>query len=348
MAAPTLYYGPGKVAHTFAGTVYILHAEGEAGMVNINVNTKVTPRYNASYGYTASTIDDVTGRITLTPFDCWALLPVLYPTYLGVTTGSNSAALLCGTRPFDVAAGAANGCAPTLVWTPDGRTYRAVRTAIIRPPGMHLGVGKPLFTAMDIGALMDPALAIGAGGELFDTSAHAAGSAGTTGIVESSASDPSGSGTVPAYGTTDFINGHWTGAWGAISNFTALDAEDGWELVVDARYSMKQSQGRTYHCTFDGVRFMVKARLTGPTHTQLLAKVTALAQGAVLTEGSAADLVLSGPSSKTLTLKNCEAVIEAGGFEFGGTKLGTGEVAFVPKLVAGSGAVPAAALVFSA
>ena len=350
MSAPIQYYGPGKVACTYAGSTYILHAEGEAGQVNLDVKEKVNRRYNATYGYAGATQDDAVASIRLTPFDSWSILPVLFPAYLGVTCGSTTtAALLCGSRPFDLAAGAANGCAPTTIWTPDGRLYRVVRTAMTKPPGMKLGVGHALYTGMEITGLMDPALLMGAGGELLDTAAHVAGTAGTTGIVESAASDPSVSGSIPPYGNPDFINGYWTGAWGAITNFTTLDAEDGWELMVNAKYTPRSSQGRTYHYTFDGVEFMVKARLTGPSHTQLLAKVMGLGQGAVITESSPADLVLSGPSSKTITLKACKAVMESGGAEFGGSKLGTGEVAFISKQIFGGAAVaPAASLVFSA
>jgi hypothetical protein len=39
------------------------------------------------------------------------------------------------------------------------------------------------------------------------------------------------------------------------------------------------------------------------------------------------DLALSGPNGKSITLKNADVV--GAGFEFGGTRLGTGEIGFV-------------------
>jgi hypothetical protein len=55
-------------------------------------------------------------------------------------------------------------------------------------------------------------------------------------------------------------------------------------------------------------------------------------------------LVLTGPSSKTITVKQTE--IKGAGFEFGGTKLGTGEIGFVSKMNFAAGA-PQPLLVFS-
>jgi hypothetical protein len=62
-------------------------------------------------------------------------------------------------------------------------------------------------------------------------------------------------------------------------------------------------------------------------------------------EGAATDLVLSGPSAKTITLKNCEVKTNAG-FEFGGQRLQTGECAFV-RSVSFAGGVGAPVLLFS-
>ena len=353
MSAPLQYSGPGQVAQSIGSgpVVYIYQAEGENGQVKLEVNQKRTRRSTAIHGYLKSTLEDETARISLTPFDSWAILPALFPAYLGITTaGTNGTAgvLAIGTRPHDIAAGAANGTAPTTIWTPDGRLYRVVRTAITKPPGMRLGVGQPLFTGMEITGLADPAMTLGQGGELLDTAAHVAGTGTATGITESGASNPAAGGTFPAYGVPDFVNGYWSGAWGAVAGFTTLDAEDGWSLEIDAKYSPLISQKRTYHYKLDSIEFMVKARLTGPTHTQLAAKALAFAAGAVLTQGSATDLILTGPSSKTVTLKDCTVYLEGQGFEFGGTKLATGEVAFVTKLDFTSSATPNPGLVFSA
>lgn len=343
MSAPTLYSGPGQVAMASQGSTYILQAEGENGAVKLGWVGKRTKRMSAMFGLHKSTLDDAMVKLDITPFDSWALLPALYPPYLGITTaGGTTSAFLNGIRPHDFAAGtagavSANGKAATTVYTNDGRLYNIVRSAITKHPGMKLGVGQPLFTGMEITGLADAAVALGASGAII------AGNA----ITESGGSNNALVGSVPAYGVPDFINGHWTGAWGSVTGYTALDAEDGWELTVEAKYSPLMVQKRTYHFKLDSVEVTVKARLTGPTHTQLLGKIAAQTLGSVLTEGSATDLVLTGPGSKTITLKDCEVFFEGDGFEFGGTKLGTGSVVFVTQTDFTTG-VPGPYLEFSA
>ena len=343
MSAPILYSGPGQVVSAIQGSSYGFQAEGENGQIKLDFMEKRTRRSNALFGYAKSTLDDQTAKISFTPFDSWALLPALFPKYLGIGTGGSAASgLQIGIRPHDWAAGtggnvSANANAATTIFTPDGRLYSVVRTAITKHPGLKLGVGMPLFTGMEITGLADASLALGA------TSAIITGNA----ITESSASNNAAAGTVPAYAIPDFINGHWTGAWGSVTGFTALDAEDGWEIAVDAKYSPLTVQKRTYHMKLDTVEIVCKARLTGQTHTQLAGKVLAHTLGGVLTEGSATNLVLSGPSSKTITLYDTEVFMEGSGFEFGGTKLGTGDVAFVTQIDFTTGA-PGPAMVFSA
>lgn len=343
MPSPTLYSGPGQVAASFQGTTYVLQADGENGAIKLDLMEKRTRRSSGMFGYHKSTLEDQMAKISLTPFDSWALLPYLFPPYLGITTaGGTTSAFLNGIRPHDYAAGtagavSANGKAATTIWTPDGRLYSVVRTAPTKPPGMKLGVGQPLFTAMEIVGLADAAVALGASGAIITANA----------ITESGGSNNAGAGSAPAYGVPDFINGHWTGAWGSITGFTALDPEDGWTLDMQAKFSPLTVQKRTYHYKLDSVEVIVKGRLTGPTHTQLAGKILAHTLGGVLTEGSATDLVLTGPSSKTITLKDCEVFLEGAGFEFGGTKLGTGEVAFVTQADFTNG-VPGPFLEFSA
>jgi hypothetical protein len=339
MSAQTVYSGPGKVMTTLNGTntavKYNFHAEGENGKVDLKVIEKRDQRSTGTHGYLRSTLADQFAELTLTPFDSWALLPALFPTYLGVTTGSNTGKLVIGTRPHDFAKDfvtvTPNGKAPTTVWTPDGRLYTLARTAIVQHPGMKLGVGQPLYDAMKITGLWDAADAPGGTAANFLTN------------TESGSGDPDAAGFTP-----DFVNGHWTGAWGSVTGFTGMEVEDFWQLTVQAKYSPLTIQKLTRHMKLDSVEFTIKGRLAGPTHTQILAQVNTHSLGATLGEGTAADLVLTGPSSKTVTLKDAEVFLDNSGFEFGGTKLGTGEVAFVSKVdFSGTPSLPAPALVFS-
>ncbi len=344
MSAQTLYSGPAKAIMSLGATPtptdYQIQPEGENGALAIAIDTQTTQRASAMFGRMRETLDDVTAKITTTPFDSWELLPILFPAFIGVKVGLTAAALMIGARPHDQAAGSANGTAPTKIWTPDGRLYNMVRTAITKHPGMKLGVSQPLFEGIEITCLGDPTKNIGDAGFIL------AGSA----ITESGAADPlagvfQGASTGSGATGPDFVNGHWTAAWGAITGFTAMEAEDYFQLVVDVKYSPLTVQKCTRHMKLDSVNYMVKFRPAGPTHTQIAGKVLAQTLGATLAEGSATDLVLTGPSSKTITLKDAE--IKGAGFEFGGTRLGTGEVGFVNKMDFTTGA-PTSLLEFSA
>ena len=321
----TIYAGPGKV---YIGTLG-LQPDGVNGAIKATVDEKTSVRASAMYGEMFETLDDVTGKITTTPFDNWNLLPTLLPTFLGVTTavgtGFGSGVLAIGTNPFT------GTKVPVGVYTPDGRLYNFVRGAITKHPAMKFLPGAPLFSEIEISALGD--LAKNPGDSAFLITGNA--------ITESGATDPDTTG----FGVADYGQTHWTAAWGSIAGFTGMEAEDGWELVSDVKYNFYTVQKVTRLAKLSSARFMLKGRIVGPTHTQLLGKVLAHTSGGILTEGSSTDLVLTGSNSKAVTLKNCE--VKGAGFEFGGTKLGTGEIGFVTNVVVSGGVAPAS-LIFSA
>ena len=272
----------------------------------------------------------ITATINVTPFDNWGLLSTLYPAYLGVSVGATPGVLAIGTRPH----GAAN--APTKIFAADGRLYFFVRTAITKHPDLKLGVGEPLFGACEITALGDPSLNPGTPGYLINANT----------ITESGATDPGG-----PMGMSDFIRGAWTGAWGTLTGWggdagAPLQAEDAWTIQFQVKYSPLKVQRVTRHFKLDSVAIMAKCRLVGPTHTQMVTELASHTSGSLYGTGTnAADLILTGPGSKTITLKQAE--VRGAGFEFGGTKLGTGEVGFVNLMKFTSGA-PQPLLVFSA
>lgn len=347
MSAPILYSGPGKVIQTYASHPYDYQADGENGQIKLAIAGKRTKRSTAMLGYIRSTLDDETVHLSLTPFDSWKILPALFPGYLGIDTSAiangAAAALVIGTRPHDIAAGTVNTGATTTVWTPDGRLYTIFRTAITKHPVLKLGVGMPLYGDMEITGLVDAASPIGTASKLI-TSIQGPNDTGAA-----AAADPD----VGNY-ALDFVNGYWTGSWNSI---TGIDAEDGWELMVDAKYSPLTVQKRTYHYKLDSVEVSVKARLSGPAHSVLMTNTlnnTAQVAGATIQNAvnTPAPLVLTGPagltgSAKTITVTDCQVFFEGGGFEFGGTKLGTGEVVFVSKVDITSG-LPTSVLTFSA
>lgn len=334
MSAQTLYSGPGKLFFNGVG----FQADGENGQINCTLDEKTTQRGTAMFGRLLETLDDQIVKIAMTPFDSWGILGALFPTILGVTTtagavtnGAGTGLLAVGTRPHDFAAGSVNGLAAAKIFTSDGRLYNWVRAAMTKHPEMKLGVGQTLFGGAELTCLGDPGANPGSSGFIL------AGNA----ITETAATDPDSTG----FALTDFVNGAWVGAWGAVTGFTAMQAEDYWTLVTDVKYSPLTVQKITRHMKLDSAAFMIKARIAGPTHTQIVGKILAHTSGQILKETSAVDLVLTGPASKTITLKGCE--IKGAGFEFGGTRLGTGEVGFVTETAFASG-VPAPTLLFSA
>lgn len=332
MAAQTVYAGPGKVV--FNGVAY--QADGENGQVSLVVDEPTTQRGTAFHGRLFETLNDQVAKLSFTPFDQWGILGALFPAFLGVTTsagsvtnGAGAGVLAIGSRPHDKASGSANGLANAKVFAFEGRLYTMIRGAMTKHPSLKLGVGVSLYDAVEITGLGDPAKF--PGDTDFLVSAP----------TESSASDPDSTG----FATTDFVNGKWLGAWGALTGFTVVEPEDFWTLVPEVKYSTLTVEKLSRHMKLDSSAFMLKCRPVGPTHTQILAQVLAHTHGQILKRSSEIDMVLTGPSSKTITLKRVE--IKGAGFEFGGTRLGTGEVGFVTNAAFTSGA-PNPSLIFSA
>ena len=322
----TYYSGPGKTYFNSVG----LQAEGENGQIVATLEEKTNPVATSQFGRIGETLIDQTAKVAMTPFDNWGLLATLFPAFLGVTVGATTGALVIGTRPHTA------GNVPLKIWTPDGRIYPFVRAAITKHPDIKLGPNTPLFGATEFTCLGDPTKNPG------DSAFLVTGNA----ITETGGSDPGGAMTM-----ADFVRGNWTAAFGTLAGFggdggATLEAEDYWTITSEVKYSALTVQGVTRHMKLDSVAFMAKARLVGPTHTQLLTELLSHTSGSLFgSNTNAADLVLTGPSSKTVTLKQSE--VKGAGFEFGGTKLGTGEVGFVNKMTFTAGA-PQPLLIFSA
>jgi hypothetical protein len=330
--AQTFYTGPAK---TFLGVNSVaLQANGASGAVKATIQTKTADAGTGQFGKIGEIVTDILAEIDVTPFDSWHLLPTLLPPWLGVTTasgtGAAAGALVIGTRPH----GAANQ--PCKIFTPDGRLYNFVRAAITGHPSLKLSSSEPLFGGVKITALGDPTLLAGANGFLL---------AGN-GITETGGADPGDPFTLG-----DFVRGRWTGAWGILAGFggdaaSVLEGEDGWEIVPEIKYHAVTVQGLTRHMVLDSVSFMAKCRPVGPTQSEIAGALLAYTLGQRLgASANVADLVLTGPNAKTITLKNCD--LKGAGFEFGGTKLGNGELGWVAGMTFNTGA-PQPELIFSA
>lgn len=296
---------------------YGLFSEGENGPITIAINQESDRISTGMYGHVGESQANASASITLTPTDNWNNLGLLFPAYLGGSVGALPGALEIGKRPH----GTVN--VPAVVWTPDGRLYTFPRSAVVRPPSLHLGVGKALFGEMEIIAIGDATKNLGEAGFLYT-------------LVESAGVDPGGE-----FSMDDFIRGRWTGVWGDGTGATAgfgggaggvpVEAEDEWTIETEVKFSPLTVQKLVRGYKLDSVRFMARVRPYGPTHTQINT-ATGINSSRTLGSrfGTTSDLVLTGPGAKTITLKNAD--VKGAGFDFGGTKLGTGEIGFVNEM----------------
>lgn len=335
MNSTNYYAGPGKLYFNSKG----FQAQGENSTINASLDEKTSAVGAGQFGEMGETVDDQLIKISTTPFDDWSLLTTLFPTMLGVSTAALTGLLRVGARPHEAqritSAGALTTAMPAQIWTPDGQLYNFVRSAITKPPEVKLGPGTPLFGQIELTCLGDPTKNPG------DSDFLVSGNA----ITETAAPDPGG-----PMSLANFVRGKWTGAYGTGAGFggdsgASLEAEDFWTIVPNVKYNTHTVQKVSRQMTLASANFMIKARLFGPTHSQLLAKLLSGGSGYLKGSTGGVDLVLSGPASKTITLKNCE--VKGAGFEFGGSRLRTGEVGFIPLQVFTAG-VPQPKLIFSA
>lgn len=328
----TIYAGPGKAYFNSVG----FQANDTNGSISAKTLQDVDPVAVSMFGRVGYLQGNVIETVDLTPFDNWGLLPTLFPTWLGVTTGTNTGALIIGQRPHNpLVAGTPAADAALKIWTPDGRLYTFPRSAITKHPDINLGANKPLFGPMQFTNILASSKKLG-DAAAFHT------------VTESAAADPGG-----AFITTDFERGAWYGAWGTVAGFGGdagdpLEGEDGFIISTAVKYSPLPVQKLVRAYKLDEVYFMFKCRPYGPTHTQITTNIginNGRTLGTFVPTSAAADLVLTGPNSKTVTLKNADIV--GAGFDFGGTKLGSGEIGFVHKVTFTTGA-PQPSLIFSA
>lgn len=293
MQRQSLYSGPGKI---YMSNV-VLWPQGENGEINLAVNQATDEVGSGMHGHVDDTVADTTVGVSVTPFDNWGALGLLYPAYIRT--------VVVGTRIFTAAD------VPCKIWTPDQRLYTIAAAAVTRHPDLQLGVGQPLFGQATITGVIGNNKAIGDANAFY-----------TLALAQA---DPGGQMTL-----ADFIRGPWVGAWGAVAGFGAVESEENWTISVEARYKPLVVGKLTRDMELLGVRIMARTRPVGPTQAQIDTQLKIQSAGGALGRrlgASGADLVLTGPAGKTITLKNASLV--TAGYDFGGTKLGNGEIGFV-------------------
>ena len=335
-----IYSGPGKVYFNSKS----LHAQGENGQVKMTLEQKTAAVAQAELGRASETFEDVNAKISVTPFDDYSLLATLFPKNLGVSTPALTGALKIGAYAHDasfVTSGVTATAAkvPLYVWCADGSEYFLVRGAITKHPDIMLGASTPLFGSCEftcIGDSADPTTPLlpGASGYLFAATPM-------SGVYE-----PSGSGGTAnadpdaSFAWTNFIRERWTGDYGPIAagtgtvtgltGFTTLESEDSWTISVNAKYSPIYCQKILMHMKLDSVEVVAKAKIVGPTHSQILATMLAPATSRLSGSRMANQtygLQLTSATGKKVTLNNCE--LKGAGITTGGTNVRAGEVGFV-------------------
>jgi hypothetical protein len=145
-------------------------------------------------------------------------------------------------------------------------------------------------------------------------------------------------------GTAVLGRQEFTAAWGSIAGFTSFQAQDKWTISHELKLEAVTIQGRTRAFKLASYRVMAKCKPLGPTMSQvdaaLYAQGTGAAGGGRLST-NAANLVITGSSSMTVTLGN--AALKTAGYIFGGKPLRLGELGWVSTLGIANGGTPSQA-----
>ena len=318
MNASSLYAGPGKIRVQYNSTPsYInMFPQGEAGDIKMTVNQETDDVGNAIAGHIDVTAADCTIKVDVTPFDNWGLFDILFPATI-VTPSPGTR--FCGANNFT-----------TTIWATDGRLFTIQNAFISKQPEIHLGNGVNLWGATEITGVVKDGTDEGTAASFY--------------AVASGQADPGAA--APADTMSDFIREPWTLQWGAVAGFGALtQAEDEIVIVPEVKYVPLKVQKLTRAYMLQSVKFMVKLRPVGPTQANIdnalqIQNTGLLGRRLGVSSGQATSLVLTGSiSGKTITLPKVNLV--TAGYEFGGSKLGNGEIGFVANMTFSAGAVQA-------
>jgi hypothetical protein len=212
----------------------------------------------------------------------------------------------------------------TCVWSSsNGDTITLTSALIGKMPELELGVNGPVLGNMEIWGV------IGNGDDPSTANSYYALATGA------SYSNPAVPGTA-VLGRQEF-----TGAWGSVSGFGAIQAQEKWTISHELKLDPITIQGRTRAFRLVSYRAMAKCKPLGPTMAQIDAALYAQGSGAAggyRLSTNAANLVITGSSSMSVTIGN--AALKTAGYVFGGKPLRYGELGWVSTLGIASGGVP--------
>jgi hypothetical protein len=199
--------------------------------------------------------------------------------------------------------------------------------AVTRMPDLILSVDSPAIGAMEFSGVVGNGMDPSAGNSYYTIQTGQGFSA-------------------PAVAAGKIPRQAYTAAWGSFSGFTSFQAQDGWRVTHELKLAPVKIQGRTVDMKIVSYRAMAKCMPAEATMANidaaLLAQGSAAAHGARLS-GLSADLVITGATSVSVTVKN--AALKTAGFVFGGKPLRNGEVGCVSTINVSTGvATPALVL----
>jgi hypothetical protein len=215
----------------------------------------------------------------------------------------------------------------TAAWNSNNGDVITLTSALVgKMPDLELGVNGPVLGAMEIWGVI-------ANGD----NASAANSYYTLQTGQSY-SNPAVPGTA-VLGRQEF-----TAAWGSVAGFTSFQAQEKWTISHELKLEPIVIQGRTRAFKLASYRVMAKCKPLGPTMAQIDAALYAQGAGAAggyRLDTNAANLVITGSSSMTVTLGN--AALKTVGYMFGAKPLRNGELGWVSTLNIASGGAPSQA-----
>jgi hypothetical protein len=215
----------------------------------------------------------------------------------------------------------------TCAWNSNNGDVITLTSALIgQMPDLELGVDGPVLGRMEIWGV------IGNGDN--------AGTANSYYTLQTgqSYSNPAVPGTA-VLGRQEF-----TAVWGSITGFTSFQAQDKWTISHELKLEPVTIQSRTCAFRLASYRVIAKCKPLGPTMAQIDAALDAQGSGAAggaRLSTNAANLVITGSSSMTVTLGN--AALKTAGYVFGGKPLRLGELGWVSTLGITSGGSPSQA-----
>jgi hypothetical protein len=212
-------------------------------------------------------------------------------------------------------------------WNSNNGDVVTLTSALIgKMPDLELGVDGPVLGRMEIWGVLGNGDNAGTANSYYTLQ------------TGQSYSNPAVPGTA-VLGRQEF-----TAAWGSISGFTSFQAQDKWTVSHELKLEPVTIQGRTRAFKLASYRVLAKCKPLGPTMAQIDAALYAQGTGAAggyRLSTNAANLIITGSSSMTVTLGN--AALKTAGYVFGGKPLRLGELGWVSTLNINSGGAPSQA-----